>query len=308
QRVPRPVAQRWLRRVLLGVLTRRRLFSPLLAAGRLMRPLLPTALRSKIPQRRATPGRPSTAHARRMIVLEGCVQPALGPEINDFAARLLDRAGISLVSAPAAGCCGAVAHHLAAPARALDSMRANIDAWWPLVESGAEAIIVTSSACSVMVKEYAHLLAEDPRYAEKARRVSTLARDLCEVIDELPLGFTRIDERDTPPTRIAFHSPCTLQHGQQLRGVVERILGRLGYELVPVQDAHLCCGSAGTYSILQPTLSTQLRANKLAALQANRPEFIATANIGCLNHLAEASELPVRHWVELAEQALVARS
>jgi glycolate oxidase iron-sulfur subunit len=300
-RTERPLHDRWTRRLLAAVLPRRALFSALLELGRLVRPVLPQALRSKIlPRSEAGPGAwPAARHARKMLVLQGCVQPALAPQINAAAARVLDRLGISLIEAPEAGCCGALRFHLNFQHDGRDDMRRVIDAWWPHVDAGdVEAIVVTASGCGATVKEYGHLLRDDPAYAQKAARISALARDLAEVIapDALPAGKGR-------PT-VAFQSPCTLQHGQRIRGAVEALLARAGYALVPVADAHLCCGSAGTYSILQPELSTELRTRKLASLQAGMPKAIATANIGCLSHLQGGTTTPVRHWIELVDEAL----
>jgi glycolate oxidase iron-sulfur subunit len=229
-----------------------------------------------------------------MLVLAGCVQPAIAPRINAAAARLLDRAGVSLVEAPGAGCCGALRFHLNDQAAGRDDMRALIDAWWPAIERGeVEAIVMTASGCGSFVKEYAHHLHRDPAYRDKAARVSALTRDLSEVIaeDAVPKG--------AKPLKVAFQSPCSLQHGQQLRGQAEALLRAAGHQLTPVAESHLCCGSAGTYSILQPELARQLRARKLAALATGGPEVIATANIGCLAHLQ--GETPVRHWIELLE-------
>ena len=238
-----------------------------------------------------------------MIALAGCVQPALAPEINAAAARVLDRIGISLVEVPGSGCCGAVRFHLDYQADGLDDMRALVDAWWPHVESGAEAIVMTASGCGATVKEYGHFLAGDPQYAEKARRISSITRDLAEVLDA---ELDRLPLASGEGPRMAFHSPCTLQHGQQLRGVAERILTRAGFRLTPVPDAHLCCGSAGTYSILQEALSKELKRNKLATLQSGMPDLIATANIGCLAHLAVGARVPVRHWIVALEKRLAA--
>jgi glycolate oxidase iron-sulfur subunit len=238
-----------------------------------------------------------------MLVLEGCVQPTLAPETNRAAARVLDRLGIRLIAAPEAGCCGAIDQHLAAPEAAKAAMRRNIDAWWPHIEAGAggdiEAIVMTASGCGSLVKEYGHHLRDDPAYAEKAARVSGLTRDLAEVLAREDLSRLRRGA----PKRVAFHPPCSLQHGQQVRGVVEAILSGLGHELVPVQESHLCCGSAGTYSLLQPELAGQLRSRKLTHLQAATPDLIATANIGCQSHLAAASGVPVVHWITLLENA-----
>jgi glycolate oxidase iron-sulfur subunit len=242
---------------------------------------------------------PAARHARKMIVLRGCVQPALAPSINAAAARVLDRIGVSLLEIPGAGCCGAVRFHLNDQEAGREDMRALIDAWWPIVAGReAEAIVMTASGCGATVKEYAHLLATDAQYRGKAERIAELTLDLCEVIrpQDLPAGAGR--------GRIAFHSPCTLQHGQQLRGKVEALLERVGYELAPVRDAHLCCGSAGTYSLLQPEIARELRARKLAALEEGAPRAIATANIGCLAHLQAPTETPVRHWIELLDEAL----
>jgi len=311
EQVPRPALDRLRRAVLAAVLPRRGLFGAALGLGRALRPLLPGALRAKVPAAAPAPGAwPAPRHARRMLVLAGCVQPALAPDINGAAARVLDRAGISLVEAPGAGCCGAVRFHLNAQGAGLDDMRALIDAWWPHVEAGAEAIVMTASGCGATVREYGHLLANDPRYAEKAKRVSALTRDLCEVVDaemdKLASALPAAGSGDAP-LRVAVHTPCTLQHGQGLAGVVDRILARAGFELAPVPDAHLCCGSAGTYSILQEALSDRLKANKLQALQSGMPALVATANIGCLAHLASGAQVPVRHWILALEERLASR-
>jgi glycolate oxidase iron-sulfur subunit len=242
---------------------------------------------------------PAPRHAKKMVVLRGCVQPALAPSINAAAARVLDRIGVSLVEVPGAGCCGALRFHLNYQEAGRDDMRALIDEWWPLVTGrDVEAIVATASGCGVTIKDYAHMLALDANYRGKAERVSELARDLCEVIR--PEDLPRREKRG----RIAFQSPCSLQHGQQIRGKVEALLERVGYELTPVRDAHLCCGSAGTYSLLQPEIAVELRARKLAALGEGAPQAIATANIGCLAHLAAATATPVRHWIELVDEAM----
>jgi glycolate oxidase iron-sulfur subunit len=234
-----------------------------------------------------------------MLVLAGCVQPSLAPETNAAASRVLARLGIELIAAPEAGCCGAIDQHLAAPDAAKAAMRRNIDAWWPFIQDGCEAIVMTASGCGSTVKEYGHHLRHDPVYAEKAARVSDLTRDLSEILRDEDLSALK----PAAPKRIAFHPPCSLQHGQKLRGVIESILSHAGYELLPVVDAHLCCGSAGTYSILQPELAGQLRANKLSNLQAHGPQLIASANIGCQTHLAAASAVPVVHWITLLDSA-----
>jgi glycolate oxidase iron-sulfur subunit len=242
---------------------------------------------------------PAPRHARKMLALAGCVQPSLAPSINAAAARVLDRFGVSLIEAPGAGCCGAVRFHMNYQEQGREDMRALIDAWWPLVERGAvEAIVMTASGCGVTVKDYVHLLAQDPDYRDKAARISELTKDLSEVVpfEAIPKG--------TALGRVAFHSPCTLQHGQQILGTVEARLARAGFEVTAVRDAHLCCGSAGTYSLLQPAISGELRSRKLTSLQETGPGCIATANIGCLSHLQGAAEVPVRHWIELLDEAL----
>jgi glycolate oxidase iron-sulfur subunit len=304
ERVGRSMLDRLRRGTLASVLPRRGLFGVLLALGRTVRPLMPSALKEKVPAAAAPAGSwPAARHGRRMLVLAGCVQPVLAPDINAAAARVLDRLGISLVEAPGARCCGAVRFHLDYQADGLDDMRALIDAWWPHVEAGAEAIVMTASGCGATVKEYGNLLAHDPRYAEKARRISAITRDLSEVLEA---QLDRLPAASGEGPCIAFHSPCTLQHGQQLRGVVERVLARAGFRLAPVPDAHLCCGSAGTYSILQEALAGELKRNKLVALQSGMPDLIATANIGCLTHLAVGARVPVRHWIVALEARLEA--
>ena len=299
---PRPASEQWVRTGLRKTLANGTVFASLLKLGRGVRWVLPASLRGHIPPLEAggrgdfaTP--PRAGQSRRMLVLEGCVQPALAPETNAAAARVLARLGIDLIAAPEAGCCGAIDQHLNAPEAARIAMRRNIDAWWPDIESGAEAIVMTASGCGSLVKEYGHHLRHDPAYADKAKRISALTRDLSEVLaaeDLTPL-------RAGPPRRIAFHPPCSLQHGQKVRGLIEGLLTGLGHELVPVDEAHLCCGSAGTYSLLQPQLSGQLRERKLSHLQARGPDLIATANIGCQSHLAAASGVPVVHWISLLE-------
>jgi len=293
-----------LRRMLRLILTRRRTFTLLLRLGQSVRFLLPAGLRSLVPARPPSLSLPPAGtHRRRMLLPEGCVQPALAPQINHATRRVLDALGITAVSPAAGGCCGAVSHHLGAVDEARDFMRRNIDAWWDEIAAGAEAIVITASGCAPLVKDYGRLLAHDPEYAGKAARVSALARDLSEVVAREPLDGRLRPHAD--PVKIAFHSPCTLQHAQRLDGVVEDLLSRAGFELAPVADRHLCCGSAGTYSLLQPAFSRELRDNKLAALQKPDPVVIATANIGCLTHLAGGARVPVKHWIELLEPLLI---
>ena len=299
-RTTRGSMERLQRAVLSFGLPRTRLFGGLLKIGQLLRPLLPDVLRRKIPSEIRPAGAwPAPRHARKMLVLAGCVQPALAPSINAAAARVLDRLGVSLLEARGAGCCGGIRFHLNYQQAGRDDMRALIDAWWPLVESGeVEAIVMTASGCGVTIRDYGHLLAQDAGYRDKAARISALTKDLSEVIQ--PEALPRRQDLG----RVAFQSPCTLQHGQQIRGKVEALLERAGYELAQVEDAHLCCGSAGTYSLLQPEISSELRARKLAALHEEAPQSIATANIGCLSHLQAGTDTPVRHWIELLDAAL----
>lgn len=307
-RVPRPMGQRLVRAALKEALPRPWIFRPAVAVGQMMRPLLPQVLADKVPtpaagQSRAWPEKSN--HPRRMLALAGCVQPGLAPNTNAATARLLDKLGITLFEAPSAGCCGALRYHLDAHEQALDDMRRNIDAWWPHVEAGVEAIVMTASGCGAHVKEYGHLLQHDPAYATKATRVAELTLDVAEILAaEVDRLKPLLTARQHPRLKLAFHSPCTLQHGQKIKGVVEELLQAAGVELTLVPDSHLCCGSAGTYSILQPTLSKQLRDNKLAALTSGSPTAIATANIGCQTHLQSGCSKPVRHWVEIIEERL----
>jgi glycolate oxidase iron-sulfur subunit len=306
-RVPRGLIESTWRSLLNAVIPRPALFSSLLFMGRLARPLLPRSLSRKIPQSTVARSWPKASHPRKMLVLEGCAQPSLSPATNAAAARVLDRLGISLERAAGAGCCGAVSFHLNEQEKALDTMRSLIDAWWPYVEQGVEAIVITASGCGVTVKEYGHYLGQDPAYAAKAKRVSELAKDVIEIV---LAESAKLEQLLSPPSsrlssqRIAFHSPCSLQHGLKLRGSVESLLTSLGYSLTDVPEAHLCCGSAGTYSILQPELSRRLRDNKITALTGGTPSAILTANIGCQMHLQGATTIPVRHWIEALDDAL----
>lgn len=299
--VQRPLGQRLLREGLRAVVPKPGLFKGLLGSGQVFRAVLPATLQSKLPHNvEPAKTRPTRRHARQVLMLEGCVQPGLSPNTNAATARVLDRLGISITPGREAGCCGAVDYHLDAQGAGLNRARRNIDAWWPSIEQGAEAIVQTASGCGAFIKEYGHLLSTDPAYAGKAKKVSALAKDLVEVLRDEPLETLAISTSQ----RVAFHCPCTLQHAQKLGGAVESVLTRLGFNLTAVPDSHLCCGSAGTYSLTQPDLSRQLRDNKLNALESGKPEVIITANIGCQTHLNGAGRTPVRHWIELVEAAL----
>ncbi len=295
---PRPLGEKLLRRAMLAFIPHTSRMSLLLSAARIARPLLPKNLKSKLPARQKPTITPATSHARRMLALSGCVQPLTAPNTNAAAARVLDKLGISLITAQKAGCCGALNQHLSDAEGARSMMRNNIDTWWPHIENGIEAIVMTASGCGLMVKEYGHALKDDADYAEKAARISELTLDLSEVI-----SHENIDSLSNigHGTLVACQSSCTLQHGQKLSGKVEAILQRCGYELTQVADSHLCCGAAGTYTLTQPELSERLLNNKLAALQTGQPEIIATANVGCQLHLASKASVPVVHWIELLE-------
>ncbi|MDR2155049.1 MAG: glycolate oxidase subunit GlcF [Burkholderiaceae bacterium] len=308
QRVPRPVSEQrlrdWLRRGLASSL-----FGPALRLGQSARGLLPTTLRQQVPARQPAGQWPRQTHARKVLLLAGCVQRAMAPNINTATARVLDAAGIQTVLARGQGCCGALKHHLADAKGGLAQMRANIDAWWPHIESGrAEAIIINASGCGAMVKEYGHLLRDEPRYADRAARVSELARDVAELLPDIAAALSgRLRQHSGI---LAWHAPCTLQHALGLGGAVEAGLRALGLPLRPAaQDAHLCCGSAGTYSVLQANLSRRLRDHKLAHLQgertADRPAVILSANIGCIAHLQAVAQAPVRHWIEMLDELMM---
>ena len=279
------------------------LFGVAMRLGRVFRGVLPQSIATKIPHVRPAGATPAPRHARRMLVLGGCVQPSMAPSINAATARLLDRIGISLVEAPGAGCCGGVTFHLNYQQEALGYVKRNIDAWWPHVEAGAEAIVITASGCGTTVKDYGHLLAHDKEYAAKAARISELTRDVSEVIAAERAAIAPLLKPNGG--KVAFHSPCSLQHGQKIVGAVEGLLRDAGFTLTAVPDAYSCCGSAGTYSILKPELSKRLLHAKVRALKSGKPTEIATANIGCLAHIASGTELPVRHWVELLEERTV---
>jgi len=308
ERVERPILERVMRTALKEGLSSP-LFAPAMKVGQLVRPLLPQALKNKVPRVVSARSRqlPQREHARKMLMLAGCVQPAMMPNINSATARVLDAAGIQTLVAPKAGCCGALRTHLNDHEGGLKDMRRNIDAWWPLVESGTvEAIVMNASGCGVAVKEYGHALLHDPAYAERAKRIGALTRDLSELLPDLvPVLEGRVQTNGT--AALAFHPPCTLQHGQQLRGSVETHLGALGFDIKVARcESHLCCGSAGTYSVLQPKLAYQLRDRKLEHLAELEAGCIVSANIGCIQHLQTGTSTPVRHWIEVLDDALTA--
>ena len=306
EQVPRPAAEKAVRWLLKEGLPSP-LFAPALKLGQMVRGALPPTLRAKVPLPQSAGRWPSASHARKVLTLAGCVQPALSPNINSATARVLDAAGIECVTAPQAGCCGAVKFHLNDQSGGLGQMRANIDAWWPLLSSGqVEALVITASGCGATIKDYGHLLRDDPAYAEKAALVSSMTRDLSELLPDLvPLLKPRL--KSAPQGVVAFHPPCTLQHGQKLRGGVETHLGELGFTVqVARNEAHLCCGSAGTYSVLNPDIAYELRDRKVGHLEALQPEVIVSANIGCITHLQSGTATPVKHWVEVLDEALQA--
>jgi glycolate oxidase iron-sulfur subunit len=302
EKVGRTFAERVTRGVLRKGLLSKNLFAAGMAVGRAVKPVLPKALKSKVQPLRAKGEWPNAQHSRTMIVLDNCVQNAMAPAIDFAAARVLDKAGVSLKWVSAGGCCGALSHHMNAHDEAAQKVRANIDAWWPLIEGGAEAIVGTASGCSVMLKDYDHFMQHDAAYAEKAKKIAALSKDVSEVI---VTEWPKIKSMLKPSNeKIAYHPPCTMQHGMKLKGGVETMLKDMGYALAPVADSHLCCGSAGTYSVLQSTISNELKARKVASLTADSPTQIATSNIGCMTHIQSGTTLPVKHWIELLDERL----
>jgi glycolate oxidase iron-sulfur subunit len=303
EKVPRGAGSKALRWALKEGLTSPA-FGPAMKLGQSVRGVLPGALQDKVPAPRAAGRWPTRSHARKVLLLAGCVQPSMAPNINAATARVLDAAGIQSVLAKEAGCCGAVKFHLNDQAGGLAQMRRNIDAWWPYVQRGeVEALVMNASGCGVTVREYGHHLRHDPAYAEQARRISDLTRDLSELLPDIAQA---LQGRVRPPDGVlAYHPPCTLQHGQQLRGGVETHLARLGFQVrVALNEAHLCCGSAGTYSVLHPEIARELRDRKLGHLGALQPEAVISANIGCITHLQSGTAVAVRHWVEVLDEAL----
>ena len=299
--VQRPLRDRFIRWTLLNILPYRKRFGALLSLGQFLRPLLPASLAREIPERQARSCAKQGAFTRSMIALGGCAQASATPNTNAAATRVLNRLGVNLVESRNAGCCGAANYHLSSHQQARQFARNNIDAWWPHIEEGAEAVVVTASGCGTMVKDYASLLRDDKDYSEKARVVSRLARDISEV---LPIDALAKLKRSRYEKELALHSPCSLQHGLKLGDRTRLILKGLGVTLTKTDQDHLCCGSAGTYSILHPRMSRILRENKVAALTRNNPQEIATANVGCQMHLAAGTQIPVKHWIEIVDEVL----
>ncbi|MBU0783840.1 MAG: glycolate oxidase subunit GlcF [Gammaproteobacteria bacterium] len=313
ERVERPMAEKLTRESLKMLMTNRPMFTAGMAVGKAVRGILPESIKKKVPAKRTTLPFASTAHTRKVILLKGCVQPAMMPSIDSATSVILDALGIQSMVVQESGCCGAVKFHLNDHEGGLTQMKTNIDAWYSLLQSGeAEALVMNASGCGVTVREYAQHFESDPEYATKAKVVSEKTLDIGEFITQqnadalarLGTKVTAAIEQQRIPGSIAFHPPCTLQHGQQIKGVIENVLTTLGFKLTPVADSHLCCGSAGTYSVLQPELSKELKRRKLANLMAGKPQAIASANIGCLGHLESDATVDVRHWVEWVAQAV----
>ena len=306
EKVSRPVAEQTVRWALKEGLSSS-LFAPAMKLGQSVRALLPASIKAKVPQSRSAGAWPTATHARKVLMLAGCVQPSMSPNINSATARVLDACGIQTLVEPLAGCCGGVKFHLNDQDGAMVQMKRNIDAWWPHLGQGVEAIVMNASGCGVTVKDYGHIFRDDPDYAEKAARISELTKDLSELLPSLlpSLQHQIKPQKAQQQGLLAFHPPCTLQHGQQLKGGVETHMSVLGFKVrVASAEAHLCCGSAGTYSVLQPTLSKQLRDRKLGHLGEMQPQAIMSANIGCITHLQSGTDVPVRHWVEVLDVVL----
>ncbi|WP_432474756.1 glycolate oxidase subunit GlcF [Amphritea sp. HPY] len=303
KKLDRPLNEKLMRWGLRMVLPYPKRFGPLLKVGQVFRPILPQAIKVKMPPKRAATSLwPAKRHDRVMLALAGCAQPSATPNTNISTARVLDKLGITLVEESKAGCCGAVSYHLAAHDEGLDFMRRNIDAWWPAVEAGAEAIVMTASGCGAMVQDYGHALRYDAAYAEKAQKISEITKDISEILIAEDLTKLSVNtSSDKPQGKVAVHCPCTLQHAMQQGGAVDEVLQRVGFELTKTKDKHLCCGSAGTYSILQPEMSQKLLSNKLEALTGDNPDRIVTSNVGCQLHLETKAKVPVEHWIELLD-------
>jgi glycolate oxidase iron-sulfur subunit len=303
EKVDRPFTQRVQRRMLASLLPNSTIFTPAMKLGQQFRSILPRTLRAKIPIPEKPLAPPTRKHERKMLMLSGCVQPSMMPNVNTATQRVFDALGIEIVTASDAGCCGAIRLHLGYNDDALDDVRNNIDAWWPYVEKGVEAIVMNASGCGATVKEYAHLMRNDPAYADKAQRIVDLTLDLAEILPKYEEELTTLVRRRAVHT-VVFHPPCTLQHGQQIRGRVEQLLTALGLEVRVPADSHLCCGSAGTYSVMQPKLSYALRNQKLDRLEKTEAQMIVSANVGCIAHLQSGTSTPVTHWIQLLEHLI----
>lgn len=307
--VPRPLSERIMRQAILRVMPYPEKFKLALRVGGLFKPLLPTKIKNKIPTSLPRSQWAPTNQSRKMLILEGCVQPALNDNINAATSRVLNKLGIQVIRAKKAGCCGALTHHLSDDNKTNALIKANIDAWWPYIEDSdanrdnIEAIVITASGCSAMVKDYGHILQHDKNYQAKAKKISELAKDISEIVAEENIEQLKVKLKLKTSDNVVFQSPCTLQHGQKKQGFVENLLQRLNLPPMPYADPHLCCGSAGTYSLLQSELSTQLGNNKIKNLAKTKPDVILSANIGCINHLQSMTDVPVKHWIEFIDEA-----
>ncbi len=297
--IQRPVLNKIKRKLILNAFSNSKRVALLLAIARIFKPLLPATLANKIPTKiklqtgsASDLGIPSSL-SRKMLTIKGCVQKAAAPQINFATRKVLGNSDIQLDEANSE-CCGALAFHLTELEQAHKTIRSNIDHWYQMLNNGYEKILINSSGCSTFIKQYATIMQDDNSYAEKAKFISEHCIDLSELASELkPKASSCADKT------IAFHSPCTLQHGQNISGKIEEKLLQAGYNLVEVQDSHLCCGSAGTYSLLESEMSSELLKNKLTNLEKHQADMIVTANIGCLMHLQSGTDIPVKHWIEL---------
>ena len=307
ERVVRPLSQRAMRWAMRETLSRRNVFGFLFGIARFVRPVLPASLQKKVQPPQPAGVWPTAKSTRQMLLHEGCVQPSMMPNVDSATARVFDKLGIELVTVSSAECCGAIRQHLSDHHGAEAQMKRNIDAWWPYVENGVDTIVINASGCGVMIKDYAEILAHDPVYAEKAKRISAMAKDVSEILPTFASEIEVLAKQKRAgglPERVTYHPPCTLQHGQKIRGAVETLLGNLGVSVRLCQDSHLCCGSAGTYSILQADLSQELRDRKLTNIMKTEPQEIVSGNVGCINHLQSGTDVPVRHWIELIDRMI----
>ena len=297
-RVTRPVLDRVFRFTIRKILPFQRRFGFFLGIGRMLRPLLPGPLKKQVPLKTNNTFSPASySHHRKVILVEGCVQPALTPATNAATRYVLDKLGITSITVKNEGCCGAIDYHLAASQSAITRIKNNIDSWWPFIEEGVEAIISTASGCGSMIKDYGYILRQDAGYAEKAARVTALVKDISEILVGENLDEF-MNNKQASNMNLVFHNPCSLQHGQKLNNLTENLLEKLGFKLTEVPDKVLCCGSAGTYSLLQAKISRQLLEKKVNALESGNPDVIVTANIGCQLYLQQATDVPVKHWIE----------